>query len=48
MGAEQFRPFDKLRAAPSSVEGPRQRQRCAGTGGYSKDSRRLTMKGSVL
>ena len=36
MGTEQIGPFDKLRAAPSSVEGRRKRQRSAGTGGYFK------------
>jgi hypothetical protein len=35
--AEQFRPFDKLRAAPSSVEGRRERQRSAGAEGHAKE-----------
>jgi hypothetical protein len=34
--AAQFSPFDKLRAAPSSAEGPRERQRSAAAGGHSE------------
>jgi hypothetical protein len=34
-GAEEFRPFDKLRAAPSKVEG-RERQRRAGAQRHAK------------
>jgi hypothetical protein len=35
-GAEQLRPFDKLRAAPSRVEGWRERQRNAGAQGHAE------------